>query len=565
MVHQGPAPPNMASRQLKFPTFSDSPDQDQQEIELPSLHGFMPKGTDSDTADALRALYRTHCIAVIDGFRYCKEKSFYHSFTSFHGTLTVPVQKLLANPGLATWIKECDWLMYQKMIRFVAPLALQAMPVRVIDTFRTISQRLGPHILSTFQHHPSHVRDARHGPAIIFASLLDRLLRVNATAHAAANILTDSNSRNQMWFDWVFCVRPTTVVETSLPGFGYTRTVQILTNEIRELLGPLSCVKYDGMQPIFAAVADDHKTEIAQQMQTQLDSSTTESVLDRWNNFLTNLPSRFPDTDARTLIHCVGAVSSAALRDITMADAKSFGYWCVTKTWVEEMLQWLAEKGGFLENKPNTMVMRPQKRTAQSAGFDFDEENDQIHSRPRTGYNEEAGRQTHYASPEIMQSYDGVQNNAQFSTQTGGYPSQQGGDFQQLNGHPVAGYDHQDNARSNPQEVQYGPNGMIIRTGNFSSHAPHQQPLYQQQLPPQNLPPASQPPMNKASMLPPQLGKEVAEEAQENDQHNNNNNDDSGIGLDLDLPPQRTPNRVDYNVFMNNTSTASDPADVVVC
>ena len=565
MVHQGPAPPNMASRQLKFPTFSDSPDQDQQEIELPSLHGFMPKGTDSDTADALRALYRTHCIAVIDGFRYCKEKYFYHSFTSFHGTLTVPVQKLLANPGLATWIKECDWLMYQKMIRFVAPLALQAMPVRVIDTFRTISQRLGPHILSTFQHHPSHVRDARHGPAIIFASLLDRLLRVNATAHAAANILTDSNSRNQMWFDWVFCVRPTTVVETSLPGFGYTRTVQILTDEIRELLGPLSCVKYDGMQPIFAAVADDHKTEIAQQMQTQLDSSTTESVLDRWNNFLTNLPSRFPDTDARTLIHCVGAVSSAALRDITMADAKSFGYWCVTKTWVEEMLQWLAEKGGFLENKPNTMVMRPQKRTAQSAGFDFDEENDQIHSRPRTGYNEEAGRQTHYASPEIMQSYDGVQNNAQFSTQTGVYPSQQGDNFQQLNGHHVAGYNHQDNAHSNPQEVQYGPNGMIIRTGNFSSHVPHQQPLYKQQLPPQNVPPASQPPINKASMLPPQLGKEVVEEAQDNDQHDNNNNDDSGIGLDLELPPQRTPNRVDYNVFMNNTSTASDPADVVVC
>lgn len=548
----------MASRQLKFPTDSDLPEQDQQEIELPSLHGFMPNGTDSDAADALRALYRTHCIAVIDGFRYCKEKSFYHSFTSFHGTLTVPVQKLLAYPGLASWIKECDWLMYQKMIRFVAPLALQAMPVRVIDTFRTISQRLGPHILNTFQHHPAHVRDARHGPAIIFASLLDRLLRVNATAHAAANILTDSTSRNQMWFDWVYCVRPTTVVETSLPGMGYTRTVQILTNEIRELLGPLSCVKYDGMQPIFAAVADDHKAEIAQQMQTQLDSSSTESVLDRWNNFLTSLPSRFPDTDARTLIHCVGAVSSAALRDITMADAKSFGYWCVTKTWVEEMLQWLAEKGGFLEGSPNTMVMRPQKRTAQSAGFDFDEETDPVYSRPRTGFSEATDRQNHYGSPVMMQSFDNVQNNALFPPQDAGFRPHPDGNFQQPNSHQNTDYNHPPSTHRTTQDVQYGPNGMIIRNGNYSGSVTHQQPMYKPQ-PPQNQPPPPRPLMDKAPMLPPQLAKEA--ETQDND----HNNDDSGIGLDLELPPQRTPNRVDYNVFMNNNSTASDPADVVVC
>ena len=559
----------MASRQLKFPTFRESPEQDQQDIELPSLHGFMPAGTDSDAADALRALYRTHCIAVIDGFRYCKEKSFYHAFTSFHGTLTVPVQKLLAYPGLALWIKECDWLMYQKMIRFVAPLALQAMPVRVIDTFRTISQRLGPHILSTFQHHPAHVRDARHGPAIIFASLLDRLLRVNATAHAAANILTDSTSRNQMWFDWVYCVRPTTVVETSLPGFGYTRTVQILTNEIRELLGPLSCVKYDGMQPIFAAVADNHEAEIAQQMQTQLDSSSTESVLDRWNNFLTSLPSRFPETDARTLIHCVGAVSSAALRDITMADAKSFGYWCVTKTWVEEMLQWLAEKGGFLESNPSTMVMRPKKRTAQSAGFYLEEETDQVHARPRTGFSEGISRQNSYGTPPVMQSFDNVPNNSHFPSRNSGFRPHQNGHFQPLNGQQDVGYDHPTTLQhATSQDVQYGPNGMIIRTGTYAANIPLQQPMYEMQRPPQTLPAPRAPPppsVDKAPMIPPRLAKEVETQDNDTNNSNNNNHDDSGIGLDLELPPQRTPNKVDYNVFMNNTSTASDPADVVVC
>ena len=544
----------MATRHLKFPTTSGPLEHDQQEIELPSLQGFMPPGTDVDAADALRALYRTHCIAVIDGFRYCKEKTFYHSFTSFHGTLTVPVQKLLAYPGLAPWIKECDWLMYQKMIRFVAPLALQAMPVRVIDTFRTISQRLGPHILNTFQHHPEHVRDARHGPAMIFASLLDRLLRVNATAHAAANILTDSASRNQMWFDWVYCVRPTTVVETSLPGYGYTRTIRILTNEIRELLGPLQCVKYDGMQSIFAAVADDHEAEIAHQMQIQLDSSSTESVLDRWNNFLTLLPSRFPQADARTLIHCVGAVSSAALRDITMADAKSFGYWCVTKTWVEEMLQWLAEKGGFLESGPDTMVMRPQKRTAQNAGFDLDEEIDHDHSRPWISYNEGADRRSQYESPEMMQPFDNVQNNAHFQQRNHDFRSTQNDQHQPLNGQLSGGYDQSAGSQhSMPPSGQYGPSGMMAHNGNYAERSSQQHPIYEQQLRQATPPPSS---ASEASAIPPHIAKGT---------ETHDSNDDSGICLDLELPPQRTPVKVDYNAFMNNSSTASDPADVVVC
>ena len=547
------AHPEMASRHLKFPSYDGLSEQEQQDIELPSLHGFMPPGTDPDAAEALRALYRTHCIAVIDGFRYCKEKSFYHSFTSFHGTLTVPVQKLLAYRGLAPWIKECDWLMYQKMIRFVAPLALQAMPVRVIDTFRTVAQKLGPHILNTFQHHPAHVRDARHGPAMIFASLLDRLLRVNATAHAAANILTDSTSRNQMWFDWVYCVRPTTVVETSLPGHGYTRTLQILTNEVRDLLGPLQCFKYDGMQPIFAAVADEHESEIAGQMSSHLDSSSPEGVLDRWNNFLTDLPSRFPHADARTLIHCVGAVSSAALRDITMADAKSFGYWCVTKTWVEEMLQWLAEKGGFLESTPDTMVMRPQKRTAEKAGFDVEEaeETGGAHHSTWTGYDESMNQHSQQTSPETMQRLDDTRGNSQayqknHHFRTNGESLSQNMSYNSNHSYDQPGLPHQ----TTSQDMQYGTGNPHV---TYNEGTSLQQPVYEQQLPQGATSPTK---IDKAPMLPPHLARETEPQ---------DSNDDSAICLDLELPPQRTPGKLDFNAFMNTAGTASDPADVVVC
>lgn len=399
-IHHGPSRRNMVSRELKFPTQQEPPYAHNEPIELPILQRHLPSGTDPDAANALIALYRTHCISVIDSFRFCKEKMFWHHFTSFHGTLTVPVQKLLAHPNVASWIQECDWLMYQKMIRFVSPLALQVMPPKVTETFRNISNKLSTHVSTTFQNHPQHVRDAKLGPATIFAGLIDRLLRVNATAHAAANMLTNDANRDEMWHDWVCYVKPVSVVESSLPGRGYTRTLQILTNDVRELLGPLRDVSYPGMQLIYANAASSAGLSYSQQSQREMDDSSTSGVLDRWTTFLYDLSSRFPGIDARLLLHCVGEVGSAALRDITMAQALSFGSWWVTKVWVDEMLQWMAEKGGFLEHSPSSMEMRPPKRSAYEAGFGVEDNETEPRggSRPRTGASESVDAPSRYGS-----------------------------------------------------------------------------------------------------------------------------------------------------------------------
>ena len=400
-LHQDDSAPNMVKRQLKFPTQQEPSYASNEPIELPSLVDYLPDGTDPDSSDALIALYRTHCISVIDCFRFCKERMFWHHFTSFHGTLTVPVQKLLAHPKIAAWIRECDWLMYQKMIRFVSPLALQVMPAKVIDTFRSICTKLVHHISYTFQSHPHHVRDAKIGPASIFAGLIDRLLRVNATAHAAANMLTNDANRDQMWHDWVCFVKPTGVVESSLPCCGYTRVIRILLLEIGDLLGPLRSTAYPGMQQIFINAQADPGPNYHPVVHNELDDSTTSGVLDRWTTFLHGLPSRFPGVDARVLIWCVGEVSSACIRDITMAQAVSFGSWWVTKVWVDEMLRWLAEKGGFLESGPSGIDMRPKKRTAKEAGFSNDSCSDHYGgSRPRTGVSETTDGPNHYGLDE---------------------------------------------------------------------------------------------------------------------------------------------------------------------
>ncbi|KAL8679238.1 MAG: hypothetical protein Q9186_004480 [Xanthomendoza sp. 1 TL-2023] len=410
-MQKAPSRPNMVNYNLKFPSKEGLSHSDDEVIVLPSVHGFTPMGTDPDTAEALAALYRTHCISVIDSFRFCKERMLWHHFTSFHGTLTVPVQKLFAHPSMAPWIKECDWLMYQKMVRFVSPLALQVVPIRVIDTFRAISTRLATHLTLTFQSHPQHVRDAKLGPATVFAGLLDRLLRVNATAHAAANMLTNDANRDQMWHDWVLYVKPLKVAESSLPGVGYQRTLRILATEMRHLLGPLRTSTYGGMDVIYTETLAEVHSSNSGHGHPNIHDSSTEGVLDRWTNFLQTLPSLFPRADARTLLHCAGAVSSAALRDITIAQALSFGSWWVTKTWVDEMLLWMAEKGGFMEHTPDTMRIRGKDEGALELDLPAEDASDMFgESRPRTAVSESADARSRPGSMDASNNYNREQS-----------------------------------------------------------------------------------------------------------------------------------------------------------
>ncbi|KAL8953235.1 MAG: hypothetical protein Q9222_000888 [Ikaeria aurantiellina] len=399
--------PNMVSYELKFSSKESASHQDNEALVLPGIHSFIPIGTDPDTAEALAALYRTHCISVIDSFRFCKERMLWHHFTSFHGTLTVPVQKLFAHPSIATWIQECDWLMYQKMVQFVSPLALQVVPMRVIDTFRAISTKLAGHLTTTFQNHPQLVRDAKLGPATIFAGLLDRLLRVNATAHAAANMLTNDANRDQMWHDWVLHVKPLKVAESSLPGMGYQRTLRVLATEMRHLLGPLRTTTYGGMDPIYAETLAEPGPSYSGHGHPGKDGSSTEGVLDRWTSFLHTLPALFPRADAHTLLHCANAVGNAALRDITMAQAFSFGSWWVTKTWVDEMLLWMAERSGFMEHRPDVMRMRERAETATQIGFQGDEASDIFEgSRPRTAVSESADVHSRFGSVDVSNRFE---------------------------------------------------------------------------------------------------------------------------------------------------------------
>lgn len=279
----------MYDHRLRFPPQDEPPFQENDAIALPDIMPYCPPRTDNDTAEALTALYRTHCTSLVDCVRFCKERQFFRLFTSFHGTLTVPVQKLLAHPNLAPWIQECDWLMYQKMVRFVSRLTLQAAPVVVINILNNISSNLHAHIQKTFQSQPAHVLQAKLKPATIFAGLLYRLIRVNAAAHAAANLLTIDQNREQMWREWVMMVNPKRIMEAELPDCGYEEVYKIITSDIRSLLEPLMApplpdhdfTPFDAQ--MFAHGQPNNFRPIYQTFQNQQQDGqiSTENVLDR--------------------------------------------------------------------------------------------------------------------------------------------------------------------------------------------------------------------------------------------------------------------------------------------
>lgn len=543
---------HLLSRELKWPTSDDEPYHENEPLNLPSINTYLPAGTDPDAANALTALYRSHCISIIDCFRFCKEKMLWHHFTAFHGTLTVPVQKLLAHPDIAAWIRECDWYMYQKMIRFVAPLAMQVVPHRVLDTFKNISNKLAKHISATFQNLPEHVRGAKLGPAVLFAGLLDRLLRVNATAHAAANMLTNDANREQMWQDWCLFVKPGRVAESALRGVGFFRTLWIITRDVRNLLGPLNRIDHEGMDECFEKANAEAPPNWASHAHPEHDDST-EGVLDRWTEFLRYLPAQFPNTSPREFIDRASGVCSAALRDITMAGALSFGSWWITKCWIDEMLMWTAEKGGFMDHKP-TGSSRYADTEPLSATLGDIHDGLEEGSRPMTS-----------ASTNVVPTADYASINAHHGCQ-----QQHGGHTHAL---PVA-LDHQNHHVPNSQRYdaqhQFHPGIGNQQSRTFDTTAPqHHQPptLLRAQSYHPDINYATDAESQKVQMPAfhraasansvPQANGGVSHQHLDLDNH-----DDSGIGMGLE--DDDLGNLAKYGGFVTE-SLGSDPADIRVC
>ncbi|KAF5626637.1 cephalosporin C regulator [Fusarium sp. NRRL 25303] len=339
--------------ELGFRPESDGPVDPEEPLILPNLEPYLPQGTDPDAAKSLFALYRAHCTSLVDCIRFCKEKTFFHLYGAFQGTLTMPVLKLFGNPALAPWIEECDFILYQRMMSIVSGLKLQVVPKYVLDIFRSISDRLVMHIRESFQGQPQHVIRAKEGPAALFVGLIDRALRVNLTAHAAANFLSSREQRNQMYIDWITTIRPRKIAEC-VPTRGMDDVVNLLLNEIRDLVDPTDVPWEVECLTIYGDVLSRKGRPSDSEVDGGAEASGEKGEsyqLDRWVTFLNSLPTRFPYASASDIMLCVERIGTAVMRDLTMNQGKSFSSWWVTKTWIDELVCFMVEEGGFMKQK----------------------------------------------------------------------------------------------------------------------------------------------------------------------------------------------------------------------
>lgn len=315
-------------------------------LKLPPIEDYLPAGTDPDAAKSLSALYLSHCTSLVECIRYCRAKSFFHLFSSFMGTLTMPVQKLFGNEALAPWIEASDIVLYRRMTSIITSLTLQVLPKPVLDILSEISDRLVPHIHVAFQGQPEHVIQAKVKPASMFNALLLRALRVNITAHAAANQLCNPANRDQMYVDWLTMIRPRKVAEY-VPARAMDGVVDVLIKEMRYLINPanvpldIECLTIYGSSEIQSAQATNFEGGD--------DDAQGKNVLDRWVALLRSLPERFPYASSGELVMCVERIGTAVMRDLTMSQGKSYGSWWVTKVWLDEMVMYMAEQGGFMK------------------------------------------------------------------------------------------------------------------------------------------------------------------------------------------------------------------------
>ena len=374
-------------------------------FELPDIHRYLV-GTNYDLsiAKSLFHLYRSYCVDVIDAFRKCKEKPFFNHHSAYSGKMTVPVSRLFNMECLAPWIQECDMRMYKQIVKFIGPLALQAVPDLVWNVFERIGLRLVSHIIQSFEEKcPVKTVVAKAVPAARFANLLRKLKGANAAVQQMNQTLDNLQLRTQMWLDLMVMVEPDRLCDDSTPPPESLAALQgILRYDLRTLVDPIEgglvCAAEEDETSPFAVFLNQSTKQPGVLSLDMLDRPT--SALEKWISWLESLPQAFEGHHPQCLLDWHTKFWRSLMMQVGSGGAHSYHSWWYVESFCIQMLGWMAEMQGLLMSEDDQRIVDQReheksqqevslRKTTPSAGLkrkrvnDIDSESDDAQPRSK--------------------------------------------------------------------------------------------------------------------------------------------------------------------------------------
>jgi regulatory factor X len=152
------------------------------------------------------------------------------------------------------------------------------------------------------------------------------LIKIIETGRASARILGDESEKQSMLQDWSK-LDMEEIVNREIPCSD--ENIELLTQFLK----------------------DDVSRLLDKNSNDESDPNMT--IMTRASDFISELPGKFPNTNPRLFILLTSNLLTTCLREISLSGGQGFGAWWIVRCWVDELLAWNFELGGFLQDDFN--------------------------------------------------------------------------------------------------------------------------------------------------------------------------------------------------------------------
>nr|XP_012559397.1 DNA-binding protein RFX2 isoform X2 [Hydra vulgaris] len=190
------------------------------EVPAIDLTESLPEGVSKLDVTSFGNYYRSHCEAlleVISNLQFDLVEALWQAFyrspaaadKTDNGTLEshdYSISKtmlivLCKYKPMQEFIKETDYLLYQKLVTLLVPDVLRAVPSTLTQAIRNFAKSLENMLIGSMSEMPKEIVNIKVAAASAFSQTLRRYTSLNHLAQAARAVLQNPQQINQMWSD----------------------------------------------------------------------------------------------------------------------------------------------------------------------------------------------------------------------------------------------------------------------------------------------------------------------------------------------------------------------------